>query len=81
MGTTAWSHHMAGDARPCHDLRGVGLDEMNSTLPEIPPPQPPLKLVVAPPEHTQSSDAAFDVSPGVTADALTWFSSAWSIDE
>ena len=41
MGTTAWSHHMAGDARPCHDLRGVGLDEMNSTLPEIPPRNPP----------------------------------------
>ena len=41
MGTTAWSHHMAGDARPCLELRGVFLNEMNSTLPEIPPPNPP----------------------------------------
>ena len=41
MSTTAWSHHMAGDARPCLELRGVFLNEMNSTLPEIPPPTPP----------------------------------------
>ena len=37
MGSIAHSHHMAGDARPCLDLRGVFLDEANSTLPEIPP--------------------------------------------
>ena len=37
MGSIAQSHHMAGDARPCLDLRGVFLDEANSTLPEIPP--------------------------------------------
>ena len=37
MSTTAWSHHMAGDARASLDLRGVFLDEANSTLPEIPP--------------------------------------------
>ena len=36
MGTTAWSHHMAGDARPSLDLRGVGLNEMSSRVPEIP---------------------------------------------
>ena len=36
MGTTAWSHHMAGDARPSLELRGVFLNKMNSTLPEIP---------------------------------------------
>ena len=26
MSTTAWSHHMAGDARPSLDLRGVFLN-------------------------------------------------------
>ena len=36
MGSIAHSHHMAGDARASLDLRGVFLDEMNSTLPEIP---------------------------------------------
>ena len=41
MSTTAWSHHMAGDARPSLDLRGVFLNEMNSTLPEIPPRNTP----------------------------------------
>ena len=41
MGTTAWSHHMAGDARSPLDLRGVFLIEANSTLPEIPPRNPP----------------------------------------
>ena len=37
MGSIAHSHHMAGDARASLDLRGVFLDEANSTLPEIPP--------------------------------------------
>ena len=36
-GSIAHSHNMAGDARPSLDLRGVFLNEMNSTLPEIPP--------------------------------------------
>ena len=36
MGSIAHSHHMAGDARASLDLRGVFLDEANSTLPEIP---------------------------------------------
>ena len=36
MGSIAQSHHMAGDARSPLDLRGVYLDEANSTLPEIP---------------------------------------------
>ena len=34
MGSIAHSHHMAGDARPCLELRGVFLNEMNSTLPD-----------------------------------------------
>ena len=37
MGSITHSHHMAGDARASLDLRGVFLDEANSTLPEIPP--------------------------------------------
>ena len=37
MGTTAWSHHMAGDARPSLELRGVFLNEVSSRVPEIPP--------------------------------------------
>ena len=41
MGSIAPSHHMAGDARSCLELRGVFLNEMNSTLPEIPPRNPP----------------------------------------
>ena len=36
MGSITHSHHMAGDARASLDLRGVFLDEANSTLPEIP---------------------------------------------
>ena len=36
LGSIAHSHHMAGDARASLDLRGVLLDEANSTLPEIP---------------------------------------------
>ena len=36
MGSIARSHHMAGDARSCLELRGVFLYGMNSTLPEIP---------------------------------------------
>ena len=41
MGSIAQSHHMAGDARPCLELRGVFLNELNSTPPEIRPPNPP----------------------------------------
>ena len=41
MSTTAWSHHMAGDARASLDLRGVLLDEANSRVPEIPPRNTP----------------------------------------
>ena len=37
MSTTAWSHHMAGDARPSLELRGVFLNEVSSRVPEIPP--------------------------------------------
>ena len=36
MSTIAWSHHMAGDARPCLELRGVFLNEVNARMPEIP---------------------------------------------
>ena len=36
MGSIAHSHHMAGDTSPCLDVRGVFLNEANSTLPEIP---------------------------------------------
>ena len=42
MGSIAQSHHMAGDARPCLELRGVFLNEANSTLPEIPTNDPPV---------------------------------------
>ena len=28
MSSTAWSPHMAGDARPCLELRGVFLNEV-----------------------------------------------------
>ena len=41
MGSITHSHHMAGDARPCLELRGVFLNELNSTPPEIRPPNPP----------------------------------------
>ena len=37
MSTTAWSHHMAGDAWPSLELRRVMLIEVNSRMPEIPP--------------------------------------------
>ena len=41
MGSIAHSHHMAGDARASLDLRGVGLNEMSSRVPEIPPRNTP----------------------------------------
>ena len=37
MSTTAWSHHLAGDAWPSLELRRVMLIEVNSRMPEIPP--------------------------------------------
>ena len=36
MGSIAHSHIMAGDTRSCLELRRVFLNEVNSTLPEIP---------------------------------------------
>ena len=36
MGSIAHSHIMAGDTRSCLELQGVFLNEVNSTLPEIP---------------------------------------------
>ena len=36
MGSIAHSHMMTGDASPSLELRGVFLNEVNSTLPEIP---------------------------------------------
>ena len=36
MSTIAWSHNMAGDARPPLELRGVLLIEANTRLPENP---------------------------------------------
>ena len=36
MGSIARAHHMAGDARPSLELRGVFLDEVSSRVPEIP---------------------------------------------
>ena len=36
MSTIAWSHHMAGDARPSLELPRVFLNEVNARMPEIP---------------------------------------------
>ena len=41
MGSIARSHHMAGDARPSLELRGVFLNEVSSRVPEIPPRNTP----------------------------------------
>ena len=41
MGSIARSHHMAGDARSSLDLRGVGLNEVSSRMPEISPRNTP----------------------------------------
>ena len=36
MSTIAWSHHMAGDARPSLELPRVFLNEVNARMLEIP---------------------------------------------
>ena len=36
MSTIAWSHHMAGDARPSLELPRVFLNEVNARMIEIP---------------------------------------------